>query len=79
MSKRTINAVVWAGVLAVVAGLWFFSARTRLHLVDPLSFITVVAVAAAVLTALLWWEMRKNAEDPAPEGASPPADAPRLD
>ncbi|WP_374446611.1 hypothetical protein [Stella sp.] len=60
MSRRRVNAIVWSGVLLVVAGLWFFGARTRLHLVDPLAFVGLVAVAAALLTALLWWEMGKD-------------------
>ncbi len=63
MSPARINAVVWCVVLLVAAGLWFFAARTRLHMVDPLSFIAVVGVAAAVLTALLWWEMASGPED----------------
>ncbi|BBK34797.1 hypothetical protein EDC65_2714 [Stella humosa] len=63
MSKARINAIVWVGVLLVTAGLWFFGARTRLHLVDPLSFIVLVAVAALLLTVLLWWEMLRDGGD----------------
>ena len=44
MSHARINAIVWCVVLLVAAGLWFFAARTRLHMVDPLSFIAVVGV-----------------------------------
>ena len=72
MTKGRINAIVWCGVLLVVAALWFFGARTRLHLVDPLAFIALVAAAAAVLTGLLWWEMRRDgggaAGDPPGDG-----------
>jgi|JI10StandDraft_1071094.scaffolds.fasta_scaffold795792_2 hypothetical protein len=72
MTKGRINAIVWCGVLLVAAALWFFGARTRLHLVDPLAFIALVAVAAAVLTGLLWWEMRRDgggaAGDPPGDG-----------
>lgn len=60
MSRGRINAIVWCGVLLVAAGLWFFGARTRLHLVDPLAFIALVGAAAAVLTGLLWWEMGRD-------------------
>ena len=66
MSKARINAVVWCVVLLVVAGLWFFAARGRLHLIDPLAFVGVVAVAAAILTALLWWEMSADGPDEEP-------------
>ncbi|MGE0714614.1 MAG: hypothetical protein AB7P02_04150 [Alphaproteobacteria bacterium] len=74
MTRGRINAVVWIGVLAVVAGLWFFGVRTRVHLIDPLEFIVLVAVAAAFLTALMWWEMLKSRDPP---GVAPPPDAPR--
>jgi len=63
MSRGRINAIVWCGVLLVAVGLWFFGARTRLHLVDPLAFIALVAVAAAILTGLLWWEMARDGGD----------------
>jgi hypothetical protein len=49
------NLVIWLGVGAIVVALWYFAARTRLHLIDPLAFIAWVAGAAAGLTALLWW------------------------
>jgi hypothetical protein len=49
------NLLIWLGVGAIVFALWYFAARTRLHLIDPLAFIAWVAGAAAGLTALLWW------------------------
>ena len=62
MSKARVNLIVWCGVLLTVAALWFFGARTRLHLVDPLAFIALAAAAAAALTALLWWEMVRDGD-----------------
>jgi hypothetical protein len=49
------NILLWVGVGAIALALWYFAARTRLHLVDPLAFIGWIAGAAAGLTALLWW------------------------
>lgn len=63
MPKTRVNLIMWCAVLLVCGGLWFFGVRTRLHLVDPLSFIGLVAVAAAALTALLWWEMGTGDDD----------------
>jgi len=58
----TRNVMIWIGTAAIAFGLWFFAARTRLHLIDPLTFIGYVAVAALGLTALLWWGLA--AQDP---------------
>ncbi len=49
------NLLAWIAVAAVAAGLWYFGARVRLHLVDERSFVAVVALAALALTALYWW------------------------
>lgn len=57
------NLLLWLGVAVIVAGLWYFAARVRLHLVDPLAFIGWVAVAAAGLTALLWWGLAGGSDD----------------
>lgn len=76
MTPRRRNFTVWAGVVAVCAALWFIAARTRLHFIDPTRFLIVVAIAAAVLTALLWWELRHDdPTDPAPpiEPPAPPS------
>ncbi|MCC7272654.1 MAG: hypothetical protein IT561_08300 [Alphaproteobacteria bacterium] len=73
MAKAKINLVVWCGVAAVAFMLWFFAGRTRLHLVDPLAFIGLVAVAAAVLTALVWWEARAGSETLSGPGDGPPS------
>jgi hypothetical protein len=54
------NVVVWVGVIAVAAGMWFFVGRRRLHLIDPPTFLIFVAIATAALTALLWWEMSRR-------------------
>jgi hypothetical protein len=62
MARRR-NLVIWAGVAVVVLGLWFFAARTRLHLVDPMTFIVYVAVAAACLAALFWWGLAGRDDD----------------
>jgi hypothetical protein len=56
-SDRRRNLLVWAGSVAVALGLWVFCARTRMHLVDELTFIGCVAIAAAALTALYWWDV----------------------
>jgi hypothetical protein len=66
---RTRNLLIWAGVIAVVLGLWLFAARTRLHLVDPLTFIGYVAVAALCLTGLFWWGLAGSEQEKnGPEG-----------
>jgi di/tricarboxylate transporter len=66
---RTKNLVIWGGVALVALGLWFFAARTREHLVDPMTFIAYVAVAAACLTGLFWWGLAGPDEDRnGPEG-----------
>jgi hypothetical protein len=60
---RRRNLVIWVAVIVVAAALWFFAARTRLHLVDPLAFIAYVAVAALCLTALFWWGLAGTYRD----------------
>lgn len=57
------NAALWVGVTIVIACLWFFAARVRLHLVDETTFILCVGVAAIALTALFWWGVR-DTDDP---------------
>lgn len=64
------NLLLWLGVALVVAGLWYFAARVRLHLVDPLAFIAWVAAAAAGLTALLWWGLAGGSDDDTTSGSS---------
>lgn len=65
-NRHLRNLVVWIGVVMVAAGLWFAAARPRLHFIDPGAFLILVALAAAVLTALLWWEKRTD-ETPPPD------------
>ena len=57
MTSCTRNLLVWAGVTAIALGLWLIAARTRMHLVDELSFLGCVAVAALALTALYFWDV----------------------
>lgn len=72
MTKTKINVVVWCGTLAVTGLIWLIAGRTRLHLVDPLAFIGVIAAAAAVLSALLWWELATGDDrDSEPGDGSP--------
>lgn len=63
LRRGSSNIIVWIGVVAIVGLLWFFVARTRLHIVDPLAFIAWTAFAAAGLTALLWWEIAGSGND----------------
>lgn len=75
MTPQRRNLAIWAVAAMVVLGLWAFAARTRLHFIDPARFLILVAVAAALLTGLLWWDMAQadpDREDPNP----PPADSP---
>jgi len=58
------NALMWAGVVAVVVFLWLVAGRTRLHLVDETSFILWVGVAALVLSVLYWWSIKVGDEPP---------------
>lgn len=67
MTKK--NLLLWLGVGAIVLALWYFAARTRLHLVDPLAFIAWVAGAAAGLTALLWWGLAGKDDDEKSSGS----------
>ncbi len=77
MTPRTRNLIVWTVVVAVAAGVWFFAARIRLHFIDPRTFLVVVAVAAATLAALLWWEIASGPDDK-PQPAPDPDDAPQA-
>jgi|GEM_PF-1395194 hypothetical protein len=67
MSKKTVsketfnNLVVWCGVGIIAGAIWLFAVRSNLHLIDPLSFIGVVALAALATTGLLWWAIRAGA------------------
>jgi hypothetical protein len=63
MQARSRNLLVWIAVVAVAGLLWFFVARTRLHFIDPFKFVIVIAVAAAFLTGLLWWDVRCEGEE----------------
>ena len=65
--RGTRNLLTWIAVAAVVAGLWFFAARVRMHLVEEGRFLIVVAIAAAVLTALYWWGIAARDDAPEPE------------
>ena len=47
MSAAARNFVVWVGVALVVAAVWFFGARPRLHFIDPGSFLLLMVAAAA--------------------------------
>jgi hypothetical protein len=76
MNGRTRNRVIWALVILVAVALWALVARVRMHLVDELSFLGCVALAAAVLSALYWWDVSAESEtDPPPNqipNQSPP-------
>lgn len=72
MNSDMRNRVIWGLVILVVLALWGLVARVRMHLVDELSFIGCVAIAAAVLTALYWWDVRAEKDDP----ANPPESSP---
>jgi len=62
----TRNLLTWISVAAVAVGLWFFAARVRMQLVDEGRFLVVVAIAAAVLTALYWWGIAESDDAPGP-------------
>ncbi|MBX6368003.1 MAG: hypothetical protein IRZ04_08480 [Rhodospirillales bacterium] len=64
------NLLLWLGVALIVAGLWYFVARVRLHLIDPLAFIAWIAGAAAALTALFWWGLAGGSDDDTNSGSS---------
>jgi hypothetical protein len=70
MSAAVRNAVVWAGVALVLAAVWYFGARTRLHFIDPSGFLLLIVAAAAALAGLLWWDLATG-----DAGDDPPADA----
>ena len=61
MTRR--NLLVWSGVLAIVATIWFFASRARLQFVDPSMFLVILAAAAAALSMLLWWEVASDDTD----------------
>jgi len=57
MNAQRRNRWIWAGCIAIALALWAFVARVRMHLVDEPLFLGVVALAAAALTALYWWDV----------------------
>lgn len=57
MTRRKRNLIVWAGVATISVVLWYFTARVNLHFIKPMQFLIYVAIAAAAITALLWWEV----------------------
>ncbi|RAH99148.1 hypothetical protein DLJ53_21610 [Acuticoccus sediminis] len=59
------NLAVWAGTIAVGVVLWWFTARVSLQFIDPAGFLVAIAIAAAALTALLWWEIATSDGDAA--------------
>lgn len=63
MSNNLRNALVWLAVALTCLVLWYFTARLRLHFLRPGEFLAYVAVAAAALTALLWWEVASRPDD----------------
>ena len=77
MKPSTRNIIVWIGVAAVLAVVWFLGAQPRLHFINPIGFLALLVAAAGALTGLLWWELATGGEDadpPAhPRGATPPA------
>ncbi len=57
MTRTMRNIIVWLGVITISLILWYFTARVNLHFIRPMQFLAYVAVAAAAMTALLWWEV----------------------
>lgn len=57
------NFIVWAGAILIGVTLWWFTARVSLQFIDPTSFVVAIAIAAAALTALLWWEIAVDPDD----------------
>lgn len=76
MKASSRNLVVWIGVAAILAAVWYFGARPRLHFTNPAGFLALLVAAAAALTGLLWWELATADEDDrraGPDGSTPPA------
>lgn len=63
MNGRLRNALVWIAVVLTALALWYVTARVRLHFLRPAEFLAYVSVAAAVLTAVLWWEIASRPDD----------------
>ncbi len=72
MRSGSRNVLVWAVVVAISAAIWFFAARTRLHFIDPVLFLVFLAIAAAGLTALVWWEIVADDSPPPSSTGDPP-------
>lgn len=57
------NFIVWAGTILIGVTLWWFTARVSLQFIDPTGFVVAIAIAAAALTVLLWWEIAGGPDD----------------
>ncbi len=76
MKDSARNMVVWTGVAAILAAVWYFGARPRLHFINPAGFLALLVVAALALACLLWWEIAtadENHRQDATGGSTPPA------
>lgn len=72
MNDRLRNRWIWAVCIAMALALWGFVARTRMHFVDELLFLGCIALAAAVLTALYWWDVARSDPDDSDSDSSRP-------
>ena len=66
MKPSTRNMIVWIGVAAVLAVVWYLGARPRLHFINPIVFLALLVAAAGALTGLLWWELATGDEEDDP-------------
>lgn len=57
------NFIVWVGTILIGVTLWWFTARVSLQFADPIGFVVAIAIAAAALTVLLWWEIAGTPDD----------------
>ncbi len=60
MSPALREAAAWAVVAAVCLGYWAVAIDTRLFIVAPLEFVAWTAIAAAILTGLFVWAIRRR-------------------
>lgn len=60
MSASSQEAVVWVVVAAVCLGYWAVAIDTRLFVVAPLEFVGWTGLAAAILTGLFVWAIRRR-------------------
>jgi hypothetical protein len=63
MKASTRNLLVWVAAAGILAAVWYFGARPRLHFTDPAGFLVLIVAAAAALTGLLCWELATGDED----------------